>query len=1002
MQEILTPDSSLTLPDFMLVSASAGSGKTTALTRRFIQLLLSDRIPHNELRNILAITFTNNAAAEMKQRILGDLKKAYFGDAEVLSQFKNIVSLDEETIRKRAGTLVDTILDQYSDFQVQTIDSFLSRVLTVSTLEFGLPPGFEIVLNGDPLLEEAFDLMMMKLVSDPAQRHLLGELLNLLSETWSDKEKFLWNPYHNLLTEIKNLYAQLGGHAGSLAIGTKSGNLEKMRKEILDAIRSIGDLAGQSGFTVGKNYQKIIEAARAGDINSLLDKKLDQQVLNKSSNPAYEQTVKQIELLQAALMKNVTRYYEARAHIHYRPYVTAYRLLLDFLEEVEQKSGKLSLTDAIKKLATSLTSDAVPEIYFSLGERIHHFLIDEFQDTSPIQWATLRPLIENSLAQQGSLFIVGDTKQSIYTFRGGDWQIMKRMMTQEEFPSVARGMKELTTNYRSDEAIVAFTKKVFHEIVPQKIPLAIAEKSGLTSFQQEVKPPAQGKGFVEVYSVSRDKEHPDASPEKQKLLDILTDCRSRGFRYRDIAVLTPKNSDVVEVSRWLNEATIQFISHSSLDVRTRKITGELLALLKFLDSPVDDLSFATFILGNLFQTVTSTEGIHDDLSSSILSHRSGDNDDEPLYVHFRSLFPHLWEKYFESVFNRVGYLPLYDLLSDVYGTFSLFDKCPDEMSSLVKILEVVKNFEQSGSNNLKEFLTYAEEESDEADWNIDVSADTDAVTVMTVHKAKGLGFPVLIVLLYDGKSRADNLFLHEDADGIHLVRIIKKWAEQSAELSSIYREKNILRQVDDLNKLYVALTRAREEMYVLSIISDKFDMPSSLLPGNYSAGKQSPRKSVQDKSEHITDLAFIAGSVSPATTREGSINIAETQRGDFFHDVLQQIIFLDDDPISQITHAIEQSRQIANAGIDNEDIFHILQKFLEQPEIKKYFTRTDERIIRNEQEIGSSNGRLYRIDRLVVDHDLVTVIDYKTGGERTEYIDQVKEYIGLLKDVYPR
>ena len=938
----------------------------------------------------------------MKERILGDLKKAYFGDAEILSQFKNIVLLDEETLRKRAGALVDVILDQYSDFQVQTIDSFLSRVLTVSTLEFGLPPGFEIVLNGDPLLDEAFDHLMMKLVSDPAQRHLLGELLNLLSETWSDKEKFLWNPYHNLLTEIKNLYAQLGGHAGSLAIGTKFGNLDKMRKEILDAVCAFGDLAEKSGFIVGKNYQKIIEAARAGDINSLLDKKLDQQVLNKSSEPTYKQTIKQIEQLQDDLMKIVARYYEARAHIHYRPYVAAYLLLLDFLEIVEQKSGKLSLTDAIKKLATSLTSDAVPEIYFSLGERIHHFLIDEFQDTSPIQWATLRPLIENSLAQQGSLFIVGDTKQSIYTFRGGDWQIMKRMMTEEEFSSVAREMKELTTNYRSDEAIVAFTKKVFHEIVPQKIPLAIAEKSGLTTFQQEVKPSAQGKGFVEVYSVSGDKENPDASPEKQKLLDILTDCRRRGYRFRDIAVLTPKNNDVVEVSRWLNEANIQFISHSSLDVRTRKITGELLALLKFLDSPVDDLSFATFILGDLFHTIMSAEGIHDDLSSSILSHRSGDHDDEPLYVYFRSLYPHLWEKYFESLFNRVGYLPLYDLLSDVYGTFSLFDKCPDEMSSLVKILEVVKNFEQSGSNNLKEFLAYAEEESDEADWNIDVSADTDAVTVMTVHKAKGLGFPVLIVLLYDGKSRADNLFLHEDADGIHLVRIIKKWAEQSAELSAIYKEKNILRQVDDLNKLYVALTRAREEMYVLSVISDKFDMPSSLLPRDFSAGKHSPGKPAHDKPEHIADLAFIGGSASEAKTREGSINIAETQRGDFFHAVLQQIVFLDDDPVSQITRAIEESRKIVLADLDGENILRILQQFFAQPEVKKYFTRLNERIIRTEQEIGSSNGRLYRIDRLVIDHDIVTVIDYKTGGERPEYISQVKEYIDLLKDVYPQ
>ncbi len=179
-------------------------------------------------------------------------------------------------------------------------------------------------------------------------------------------------------------------------------------------------------------------------------------------------------------------------------------------------------------------------------------------------------------------------------------------------------------------------------------------------------------------------------------------------------------------------------------------------------------------------------------------------------------------------------------------------------------------------------------------------------------------------------------------------------------------------------------------------------MPSSLLPVNFSGGKQLPKKQDQRTQEHTVGLAFIGGSVSPATTRDEAINIAETQRGDFFHAVLQQIVFLDDDPVSQITRAIEESRLILNTVLDGENTFRILQKFLAQPDVKKYFMRTDERIIRNEQEIGSSNGRLYRIDRLVIDHDLITVIDYKTGGERTGYLDQVSEYIGLLKDLYPR
>src|SRR5207245_2505495 len=153
--EVLTIDSEFQLPDFTLVSASAGCGKTSALTYRFIQLLASRHIPNNGLRNILAITFTNNAASEMKQRILEYLKKAHFGDPEILSRLNGILSADDESLKARAGMLVDQILEEYSDFQVQTIDSFLARILKVSALEFGLRPDFTIALESRSILSEA-------------------------------------------------------------------------------------------------------------------------------------------------------------------------------------------------------------------------------------------------------------------------------------------------------------------------------------------------------------------------------------------------------------------------------------------------------------------------------------------------------------------------------------------------------------------------------------------------------------------------------------------------------------------------------------------------------------------------------------------------------------------------------------------------------------------------------------------------------------------------------
>lgn len=1001
MSTILANDTKLKLPDFTLVSASAGSGKTHTLTHRYLQLILSERIPHGSLKNILAITFTNNAAIEMKRRILEFLKKATFGDEKTLQELEELLSLSRDKLRHRAEVLVDGILDAYSEFQVQTIDSFLTRVMRVSALDFDLPAQFDVTLESSALLDESFVRFAERIATDRQEREFVESLIALVNENQGGDRKFIWNPYEALAVEVKNLYNRLSSHLGQPNVESRAINVRELERQIIQIVRMIGDLADKPGLTVSANYHKIIEAAQANNFASLFDRKLDQKVLNKSKDPTYEAMVECIGNLQRELMATVSQYVDARAELYYRPYTQAYLRLLDTIEEVKRRRNEIDLGEASKRLATSLHSEQVPEIYFSLGEVIHHYLIDEFQDTNPIQWATLRPLIEESLGKDGSLFIVGDTKQAIFTFRGGDWRIMDRMLKVEEFASAPCHPVTLPLNYRSAEAIVEFAKKVFHEIVPAQTDTEIADLSGLASYKQQVPSESKGKGYVEVASFEPSDTTTDDPPEKQRLLEILDDCVGRGYLHEDIAILTPKNNHAVRVSGWLNTRGIRFLSHSSLDIRTRRVTGELLALLKFLDSPIDDLSFATVLLSRLF-SFPAGGSVAEDMRQFLFELHQSKDRSRALYTTFRDLYPKLWEQWFEHLLNVVGYLPVYDLVAEVYRVFALFETHRHEEATLVKFLEVIREFEASGNNNLKDFLRYAEMESDDDVWNIAIARGENAVTVMTVHKAKGLGFPVVILLFYDSSPRTNNLFIEDAGEAVRLLRITSDWAKLNDRLSAIYETNKALQQVDELNKLYVALTRAQEELYVLSVKGRKSLSPSKLLPpGGFTLGTRGRVEKPVAAPERVAPIIHPPTRGLQQSLEVGRISLEESKRGEFIHALLSRIVYVSENPRIQINEGVEFHKLDIRETYDIPSIKEKIVTLLLNPDLLPYFVDRAGRAVKNEQEIAAANGQLQRLDRLVVDTDGVTVIDYKTGGESDGYPRQVQRYMKLAHELYP-
>ncbi len=994
------------LPRRIIVSASAGSGKTTELTRRMVQFLLSPSLPSNGLRNILAITFTNNAALEMKHRVLETLKRVSLGQRDQLTDLSSLLSYGEEELKQHAAFLVDQLLEEYSDVHIQTIDSFLAKVFRASALEFGLTPDFEIVLSSDQLLREAFENMARDVTPGSASAALFEDLTMLALSTRSGSRKFIWNPYEDLYTTVRGIYGRIMQYASPVRLQDHTRAIRQAAQQVAAEILSL-EASILRMRLVPKYLDKAVEAARSMDLQALGTvtvaevpfkvSGLSSEVRDRAEK-ATRKIVKRIWKLQAKLLR-------LAALQHYQSYAAAFSHLEQHLLAVRQERGVVDIAEISRGLARYVQRDVVPEVYYRLGEDLRHFLIDEFQDTAPIQWRSLEPLIENALAERGSLFVVGDTKQSIYMFRGADWRIMQKLQTRSVFPMAPPDVRELKWNYRSGEKIVAFSREVFQKIVPAVSKHEGHMISGLAHFVQDVPPHLKGKGHVEVHFVPRDADAV-VPPEKELLLKIIADCRSRGYALREIAVLTPKNQHVVEVSSWLNEQGIEFISHSSLDIRTRKVTSELLSLLRFLDSPVDDLAFVTFLLGDILGRALERAGIvvaAGELRGFVRQWSDIRSSPAPAYRLFRDTYPQIWERYFQRLFALVGYLSLYDLTAEIFKVFTVFDTLPEEEAALVKFLEVVRNMEEGGSNSLKEFLQSSGESSDDGSWDIDVPVDANAVQIMTTHKAKGLGFRVVVALLYDSARPTDPLYVAETSGGVELLHLTKQ-AENVEGLAELYREKVQREEADLLNQLYVLFTRAQEEMYVLCVEGPKAELSKFLPRSGYEPTDVRPGvQKARATEERHAPLLHDHTSLPMKSEIRTMLAPEETARGEFVHEVLARIEFLDVDLLRQVKEAVDvcKMRSGEAPGCDPESIAGTLQKFLGLAPVREFFSRKEGRQVMNEQEFVDRSGRLFRMDRVVVDTETVTVIDYKTGDDAPGYQAQVVTYMHILQDLFP-
>ncbi|MBI5787710.1 MAG: UvrD-helicase domain-containing protein [Candidatus Schekmanbacteria bacterium] len=1014
MKLILEKDTDLTFPQTVILKASAGSGKTHALTKRFVQFLLSDQIKYQNLNNILAITFSNNATKEMKERILSWLKEVYFKDENKINELLQILSFDRDELIRKSEYLIDEILTHYSDFGVKTIDSFMVSIYKASAIDLGYSPDFEIHMNSQYLMDYAFDLFFREL-PDP---RILEEVIDSEIRNRQDAQSFPWNPSPLLLQKIKEIYSKLSAIGKRVNIPDVSEG-QKIEAGIRNHAYQLDLAIEKSGLERSKvkTFATILTSVKYNRYPNLIGIGISKPPVNKPRKITveYDDIVTMWEQL-GQLIKDYHAFY---ARAYFAPYLRVYAEFKQILEEVKKKEAVVFIEDVSKNLAAYLGASIVPDVYFRLGETIFHYLIDEFQDTSPLQWNNLFPLIENSLSQGGSLLAVGDTKQSIYGFRNADYRIMRSLEAVNPFPSSYHEVRELTVNYRSFQGICDFNQRVFLETLPhQEQYREAAQRSGLSDYQQDIKSGHEGLGQVELAFLEKDADNP---AEKQKVQELIRALKNKGYQYADIAVLTFRNEQVVNVTAWLNELDIPFISYSSLDIRKRKITGEIISLLKFLDSPPDDLSFITFLLGDVFSKAREMDKIcltSDELNAFFFENRKN----RPLYKHFQANFSAIWERYFSRLFKTVGYMPLYDLVCEIYRTFNVFQTFHDEQATVIKVLEIIKDFEDTGKNNLRDFIKYTEnEENGNSDWDVNIPADIDAVKVMTVHKAKGLGFPVAIVLLYNDTFRGFPQIIQDKGDAVNLLKINGAIADYVPEYGKLYEEEKTKEMVNKLNALYVSFTRAEHELHVIGI-GERSKYPLDFLPeyiwapgsGIQAPGfrlwafelARSPKPEAHSPVKSYPGLNVIhnQGPETFAAQTVKMINLEERRRGDFIHRALSYIDYIDVDFESSLVEIIEQLNLTLGKSYSITTIQDSLREFLQDREIKEFFVAKPGRIILKEQEFADTNGNLFRMDRVVVDEHLATVIDFKTGqdsGKEAGYILQVRNYLNLLKDIYP-
>jgi ATP-dependent helicase/nuclease subunit A len=1008
----------------IVVEACAGSGKTYALAKRYLQLLLTDSENDGGLRSILAITFTNKASVEMKERILELIKRVAFDDFTSQAQRQDILAalnMPLDKLRARAVHAMEVILANYSFFQVQTIDSFINAILLGCSANIDRSASFKIRRDAKQFLEYCLDLAIDRARDDGAVRAMFEEFLEhyLFVERREG-----WFPKKDILTIMRGLFTVSNNYGVIFQPhALQSRDVIKSKRELLEEIKKISSLSPEGlNLTTKKSLEKFADNNDPFFSTKTLPSKLAQDIV-----PMNKGFVADNIFMQAwfGAHTNARKLVEMESAVACDPYVLLFSVIFDVFKDISRQEDVIFLEELNRKarLVFDAQGITVAEVYYRLAGRFRHYLIDEFQDTSRLQWRNLQMMIEEALACGGDLFYVGDKKQAIYRFRGGDAGLFDSV--RENLSQYPQRIDYLNKNWRSCSEIVHFNNEVFsqeniykflnmpdlleNDLLTPQANQAIA--AIFKNSRQDVRENSQG-GYI---NITRFEESGIAHRDilaKDRFLEIIDDVSKR-FLLGDIAVLCRGNDEVEKVSGWLIENGINVESEKTLNVLEHALVREIIALLKFFHSPIDDLNFCTFIMGEIFSEAVKID--QKEMRDFIFSlHTKGEmNKGTPLYILFRVHYKDIWDQHLSEFFKSVGFISPYELLISLYSRFMVMENFASSQGLFAKFLELVK-FKEEDCVGLAQILDYFESPARE-DLYVNPGR-SDAVKVLTIHKSKGLEFetvilPFLRIDISAGNTAEVEAHIEDiDAQALKLVRINAVARKFSPTLKDIYARDYSYALIDELNNLYVALTRARSELYVMiprksanSNNMAKYLIPENIIERGVKTTSPAATKAEIDIIKPQTFYCEPWPDVFKHEFGEPSSIVmrAQTLNGTILHYMLSFIGHADSDDYAT---SLKMAATSAAAKFHIRDIttyYAHVEAIVHCKDFCDIFFPLSGSAIHCEKELANDRGDLKLVDRLVITPREIIVVDYKSSVRDDEaYRAQVREYMQIVRSIY--
>jgi len=1027
---------------FQVYSASAGSGKTFTLVKEYLKILLTSDNSY-KFQQILAVTFTNKAAGEMKARVIENLNA--FSKEEKNDMLPVIcaeTNLTEGFIFSRSKAILNAILQNYSAFGIMTIDSFTHKLIRTFAYDLHLPLNFEVEMDAESLLNEAVDVVISKIGSDKKLTDLLVnyslqkmdddkawdislELKSfakiILNETDAANLKFLnkisIDEFTLLKEKLQKENKQL--EADFLRIGEKA--LQIIADNGLEHNEfSYADLPNHFKKLTNLKYLKADDLKFEGRLNATIEENKNLYTAKCNAN------TKQIIESVSSVLKEL--YYESKILFEQKyPRFLLNSLIMESLiplavlnyinnslQEIKAENNILLNAEFNQLIGDTIKNEPAPFIYERIGEKFRYYFIDEMQDTSQLQWQNLIPLIdhaissENELGEQGKLLLVGDAKQSIYRWRGGKSEQFIALSSEENNKNnnpfyVEKGLCSLDTNFRSYSEIIDFNNAFFRnsaQFLTNTSYRNLFFEGNSQNFNKKT------GGYVQISFVEKDEEEDKKLVYPKKVAEIIQNL-DPSFQKNDVCVLVRKKDQGIAVAKYLSENGIEIISSETLLLKNNEKVNFIINLLYVVENP----SYKEYKikLGYfLHEFFNLEEEKHEFLSRFIrLSN-----------VEFFSVLKKIGLHFSAEEFHQ---MPFYESIEYIIRSFKL---AQESDSNIQFFLDVVFEFQQKKQVSVGAFLEFWELKKDK--FSIVAPEAENAVRIMTIHKAKGLEFPV-VIFPYDievYRQISPKVWYEDDQLGdikqffLNYGDRLNYIGEQGKQLFNQRREEL---ELDNFNLLYVTLTRAVEQLYVITedktggkdaeTIKNTSDLFIQFLKKmglwnpekkEYSFGNPM-RMPFSKKEESYTTIqqSFIGNSwknhqitiVANSSLLWDSDQGTAIVYGNLLHEILSKIKTEND--IEEVMNQYLFRGEITVEEQNTIDV--ILKKVINHQQLSHYFEQNN--VVFTEREILTLDKQIVIPDRLIFSENNVTIIDYKTGKPEEKHRHQINSYALALENL---